>query len=215
MNKGLLITRPNHDLATTYLYQWCIPLIKEAEASSSQVLDLSGKKANQALLISYIKKNKPGIVFLNGHGGPDFICGYDNEVLVGLTNCEQLLSKCIVYARSCESGLELGPYCIQKGTIAFIGYSKKYVVGYSEEKRTRPLNDDVARLFLEPSNLIPFTLIKGNRVKIAYAKSQELMQKNINFMLSSEATPDQRDAATYLWRNKKYQVALGNLEASI
>ena len=215
MNKGLLITRPNHDLGTTYLYYWCIPLINNAKTTNIQLLDLAGDKANKALLTSYIKRNKPGIVFLNGHGGPDFICGYDNEVLVDFTNCEQLLNKCIVYARSCESGLELGPYCIQKGTKAFIGYSKKYVVGYSEEKRTRPLNDDVARLFLEPSNLIPFTLMKGNKVKAAYAKSQEVMQRNINFMLSSEATPDQRDAATYIWRNKKYQVVLGDLEASI
>lgn len=206
MTDGILITRTSHDLPTMYLSYWCEPIIERAKKADIRVLDLSRKKANPANLLSYIQKRKPAIIFLNGHGGPDFVCGYDDVVLVDRKNCATLLKGAIVYARSCQAGAILGPDSIKKGALAFIGYSKNYSVGYTEEKRTRPLTDNVARLFLEPSNLIPQSLMFGNGPKEAYKISQKEMRKNLQYMLSSKASMDERDAAPYLWNNIKYQV---------
>lgn len=206
MTDGLLITRTSHDLPTMYLSYWCEPIIEKARAANIQVLDLCHKKAIPKLFSSYIEKRKPAIIFFNGHGGNDYICGYDDIVLVDTKNCAPLLKGAIVYARSCQAGSVLGPLCVKKGAIAFIGYSKNYSVAYLEEKRTRPLTDYIARLFLEPSNLIPLCLMFGNSPSDAYLSSQKQMRRNLQYMLSSKASMNERDAAPYLWNNMKYQV---------
>ncbi len=208
MTNGILITRSSHDLPNMYLSYWCEPLIEKLKEAHVQVLDLFQKKANPNNFLSYVTKRNPSVIFLNGHGGPDFICGYDDVVLVDRKNCEKLLKGKIIYARSCQAGAVLGPYAIIKGAVAFIGYSRNYSIGYSEEKRTHPLTDNVARLFLEPSNLIPQSLIFGNSPTQAYQTSQKEMRKNLQYMLSSKSTMDERDAAPYLWNNIKYQVLL-------
>jgi len=103
--------------------------------------------------------------------------------------------------------------CIDNGIIAFLGYKRKFSVGYLQSKCTTPLHDEVVKLFIEPSNLIPISLIKGNTVGNAYRKSQEAMWRNFQFMLSTKATQEQKSSAPYLWMNMKSQVALGNLNA--
>lgn len=213
MSRALLVTRPNHDLITTYLFHWSKLVIKEARKKRIKVLDLSGNKANNKTFVSYMTEHQPILVFFNGHGDEATITGYDNDVLVSVGQNEEMLSEKIVYARSCDAAKSLGRKCIEKGTLAFIGYKKKYVIGYSPSKVTTPLKDEIARLFIEPSNLVPISLLKDNKVKDAYRKSQEAMLKHLRFMLSTKASPSQKDAVPYLWINRKYQVALGDQEA--
>lgn len=213
MSRAILITRPNHDLITTYLFHWSGFVIKEAQKKSVKILDLRGKKANNKTFSNYIVKHEPLLVFFNGHGNTDTIMGYDNEPLVEAHKNERVLIKKIVYARSCDAASNVGELCIKSGTLAFIGYTKKFAVGYSPSKTTTPLYDPVARLFIEPSNLIPISLLKGNIVSEAFRKSQEAMMRNFRFMLSTKASESQKDAAPYLWINRKYQVLLGDKEA--
>ncbi|MFH1601700.1 MAG: hypothetical protein ABIB61_01960 [Candidatus Shapirobacteria bacterium] len=215
MNKALLVTRPNHDLTTNYLFCWSLPVIKEARKKDFQVLDLEGNKANKKNFDSHIKRHRPILVFFNGHGSKEMIGGFDNEVLVRVDRDEKLLSEKMVYARSCDSAEELGYKCVRKGTIVFIGYRRKYFLVYSQSKSTRPQQDEVAKLFLEPSNLVPISLLKGNTASISFKKSQGGMRRNLRFMLSSKASQVQRDAAPYLWRNIKSQVVIGNKKAKI
>lgn len=215
MNRVILITRPNHDLITTYLFEWSQFVIDEANKKHVQVLDLSGRKANKKDLTSYILKNDPILLFFNGHGNENAITGYDNELLVSSDDNKELLAKKIIYARSCDAANNLGELCIKNGTIAFIGYKRKYSIAYTYSGSSHPLRDQLAKLFIEPSNLIPISLLKGNTVKDAYRKSQEAMSRNFSFMLSTRATQAQKDSAPYLWINKKYQVALGDSNASI
>lgn len=63
--------------------------------------------------------------------------------------------------------------------------------------------------------LIPLSIIKGNTVKDAYRKSQEAMTRNFFFMLSSKATSNQKDAAAYLWANKKNQIVHGDMDVKL
>lgn len=211
----ILITRLNHDLTTNYLFYWSELVIEEAKRKKLKVLDLKAKKANKSNFTSYIKKHRPGLIFFNGHGNKNSITGQDEEVLVETNNNEAILSGAIVYARSCDAAENLGRRSIKKGTKAFVGYRRRYYLGYSAQKTTRPLRDEIARLFLEPSNLIPISLLKGNSAEKAYQKSQEAMQRNFLFMLSTRASDAQRDAAPYLWINKRYQSVFGNHSASL
>jgi len=128
---------------------------------------------------------------------------------------EKLLLEKIVYARSCDSAKELGRRCVRKGAVAFVGYRKKYFLVYSQSKSTRPRQDNIAKLFLESSNLVPISLLKGNTVDDSFKKSQNGMRRNLRFMLSSKASQVQRDAAPYLWRNIKFQTVIGDKKAKI
>lgn len=210
----ILITRPNYDPGTNYLFYWSRSVIDFAEKRKVRVLDLSSEKANKKDFVSYIRKHNPKLIFFNGHGSQKSVMGQDDEVLVDV-NESPILSGAIIYARSCEAAGKLGPQSVKNGAVAFIGYTKKFTIGYAPEKITRPLEDSVAKLFLEPSNLIPISILKGDSVGNAHLRSQKAMFKNLAFMLSSAASNLQKDAASYLWRNIKYQTVCGNEDAKI
>lgn len=108
MHKVFLITRPNHDLITNYLFRWSSPVVNEAACRNFQVLDLKERKATRKNLESYINKNEPALVFFNGHGSSKVICGYDDEVLVEADRNESLLLDTVVYARSCRAAVVHG-----------------------------------------------------------------------------------------------------------
>lgn len=57
VNNYILVTRPNYDFPTTYLYQWSELVIDEAKSKGITVLDLDGKKANKRNFASYISRN--------------------------------------------------------------------------------------------------------------------------------------------------------------
>lgn len=214
MNGCVLITRPNHDLATNYLFLWTKDLIK-LSSFKVKTLNLEGKKATARNFRSYIEKHNPSFIFINGHGNELEIAGYDDETLVAVGENEDLLFNRITYARSCSAASILGKRITDKYLSTFIGYRKSYILGRNPLKASNPLKDEVAKLFIEPSNLLSMTIIKGHTVREAYIKSQQAMTKNFFFMLSSRATSNQRDAAAYLWANKKNQVLLGNGNAKI
>lgn len=60
----MLVTRPNYDFPTTYLYQWSELVIDEAKSKGITVLDLDGKKANKRNFASYISKNNSRQIIL-------------------------------------------------------------------------------------------------------------------------------------------------------
>lgn len=214
MSKSLLVTRPNHDQPTNYLYHWSTFVIKEAEKKGLKIYDLDSDKANKKNFDSYIKLQKPKIVFLNGHGDENTITGYNNEILLQVGDT-QILNENIVYARSCDAGTKLGKELISKGAKVFIGYVRKFNVGYTPSKVFKPLEDTLAKLFLEPSNLIMTTIIKGHNTEEAQKRSKDAMIKNFRKMLSTTATYEERFAASWLWGNIKGQVIYGDVKAKI
>lgn len=212
---AILITRPSHDLINRYFYLWTGYVIEYANRHGVKVFDLDKDMATRQNFTSYINKHNPKLVFINGHGDENRVAGHKDEIILSLGVNEKLLDGKIVYVRSCNVAAGLGLACIKNGTIALIGYLKKYSLGHSLGSEFQPLKDGVAKLFLEPSNLIPISLMKGNSARDAYRKSQSAMWKNFLFMLSTKSTKEQRDAAPALWRNRKYQVVLGDENAKI
>lgn len=214
-NKCILISRPKHDLINTYFFYWSQKVVDEARKHNIKVLDLSDKKATRKNITSYINTHNPNFIFMNGHGDKNRIAGHDNEILIESNENDILLENKIVYVRSCEVGVGLGVLVADKKTGAFIGYTKKYNLITLRSCQYYPMKDHVAVLFLEPSNLIPISLLKGNMVKDAYRKSQNAMINNLRFMLSTKASSEQKSAVPYLWANKKAQIVLGNADARI
>lgn len=152
IQKSLLITRPFYENPTNYLYHWSSPLIDFAKAKGFKVVDLAGEKAVRNELEGRLKKVKPDLVVLNGHGSENEIYGQDGEVLLVMGENEILLADKIVFARSCLSAKVFGKSCINKGTRTYIGYSEDFIFISENAYITKPLMDKTAALFLEPSN---------------------------------------------------------------
>jgi hypothetical protein len=210
-NASILITRPRYDPITRYFYEWSGEIKKFAESKGFAVLDLRAEKATRDHFESYLKKHFPSFLFLNGHGNADVILGYDNQVLVDLTS---VIETAIIYARSCDAAKTLGIYLVNNGVGAFIGYKRKFICGVGG-KSSKLLEDGIARLFLEPSNLVPSTLLKLHTAEDAHSRSLDAMYRNFRKMISSTASSEEHYAARWLWSNIHSQVLLGDRSARI
>jgi hypothetical protein len=210
MTSVVLVTRPDHDVVTKYLSVWSEEVIQFARKRAT-VYELIGKKVTRNNFESYIKSHSPSFLFLNGHGNANEITGYNNETILDKGS---KMKPTIIYARSCEAARVLGRELVSIGSAkAFIGYQRNFICGYSPVKITRPMEDPIAPLFLEPSNLIVSAIIKGNTVMEAHLRSRDAMYRNFRRMISSAATYEERYAARWLWSNLTNQVLLGDADA--
>src|SRR3989344_837654 len=91
MSSSYLITRPDHDDTTRYLFFWAEKIIKKAGTLKKKIVDLSGKKASPAQFLKALRKIKPHFLFLNGHGNEDVVTGFNNVPLVEKDRNENLL----------------------------------------------------------------------------------------------------------------------------
>lgn len=215
MTNTFLLTRSRRDPCNNYLFYWSGLVIKEAERKNFKVLDLKEEKANKEEFYGRIKKIKPEIVFLNGHGSPDKVTGHDNKTLVSVNDDLTQLKNSIIYALSCSSAKNLGRECILSGVRSFIGYDKDFMFSYSQDKMTRPLEDETAQYFLSPSNLVVTSLIKGNTAKGSFERSQKEFKRNIKKLSSSEVSPDDKKLVPWLIWDMLAQVCLGDGEAKL
>lgn len=209
--KILLVTRPNHDLTVRYLSAWGQKVITEAEKKGIKILELKNKRANKQELEKMIKKHNPALIFLNGHGDKNSVCGQDDKNLVSLDDKnEKILSGSITYALACQSAKGLGVQATKDNFGAFIGYQEDFYFYYDQTKVTRPLEDGIAKLFLEPSNQVVVSLLKGNTASNSNLNSRKFFARNIQKLLSSEASLESGQYIKYLWWDMKNQVCLGN-----
>lgn len=214
MSKSIIVTRPNYDITTNYLFHWTQPIISFSINRQVRVYDLHGSKAARANLESYRSKRQSQIICLNGHGSANSVAGQDEEVLIDSSDKHLSIYKgTIIYARSCQSASKLGSTMVKKGTSAYIGYKNDFIFFRDNNYLTRPLRDPTAKYFLEPSNLIMTTLIKGHTVKEADKRSKRSMRQNFLKLLTSISSADDRDMAPFLWSNIKAQVVIGDLES--
>ncbi len=211
--KKLLITRPEHDDTTYYLSNWSKKVIEFANTKEIKLFDLHRDKARKPEVTSIIEKQAPGLIVFNGHGDDKCVTGHKNEALVEAGKNESLLKEKITYAVSCRSAKMLGPKSVSAGAKAYIGYDDDFVFIYSPEKITQPLRDDTAKLFLEPSNELIVSLIKGNSAEESYKRSQDFFKERMKKLLTSEATPEETSMARYLWWDMVHQVRLGDKKA--
>ena len=182
---SLLITRPRYEKVTYYLYHWSTGLVSEAN-KKCKVFDLKKEKASKKFLESYLKKQKPEIVILNGHGNENCVTGHDGEVLIAVGDNTKSLKDCVVYMRACSAGKILGHEIMKHGAKAFIGYKEPFRFYSKTESVQHPLEDEYAKPFFETSNQVGLSLIKGRTAKEAQADSLKLYRKTISNLLTSK-----------------------------
>ncbi len=211
MKKILLVTRPNYDDATEYLFSYAKQTIDFAKKRNTKILDLTRPRLNKKNFSNLISKKNPLLVFFNAHGGEKTICGdkikNEEEILVEEGKNHKILDNRIVYARACWSASSLGKKVCGG---CFIGYNVPFSFWVDERWSAKPLNDNTAKLFLEPSNSIIISLLKGNSVNDAHEKSLKMMSKNILELLKKKEEPGSMASIMLLWNNMQGQEVLGN-----
>ncbi|MFH1896141.1 MAG: hypothetical protein ABH814_01530 [bacterium] len=212
MNRTLLVTRPQHDMVTTYFYHWSQPLIEEAKKKKLVVCDLKGKKAVMGEFWGRVKKLAPMLIFLNGHGSESIIGGHNNETLVDASTVNGNFKGSVIYARACSAAQELGEKIATDSASTFIGYDEPFVFLQQKEFNTKPLRDNIAALFMKPSNSAVLALIKGHCAKDANTRSRNEFMSTIYKILTSEATSEETESIPYLYWDYKHQVCLGKPE---
>lgn len=213
-SKTLLITRPTHDSTTRYCHYWSEPVIKRAKEKAFRVLDIADDKATKDIFESYLQKQEPQFLFLNGHGTQTAVFGHNDRPILDASNLSIIPEDSIIYVRSCDIGNKLGED-IAKHVSAFIGYRKAFGFYRMNNYMKNPLADPLAKFSFEPSNLVSTTLLKGKTAGEAHRRSREAMRRNLQYLVSSKASELERQCATPLWWNYKYQVLHGDKEAHL
>lgn len=198
MAKHLLVTRPEYDYTTRYISAWAEKYFKLAAQKGYIVIDLKRKRANRKEFESVIKKTKPAFVVLNGHGNSDEVVGDENETLVETNTNTEMLADKITYALSCQSAKNLGTKVGSYLNTTYIGYKEDFAFLRLEKYGRKPVEDTLARFFLEPSNTIVTSLLKGHSAGDSFSRGQYEFTKNIQMLLTSKVKSDDYSALRFL-----------------
>lgn len=209
MAEQLVITRPGHDYVTRYLSAWSGKTFEIAKAKGYSIIDLCRERANRREVESILNKRKPGFVVINGHGSDDWVAGQENEPLLIAGDNSSLLEGKITYAISCRSACGLGNEVGQYTNTAYVGYKEDFILVYLEKHRTQPLEDKLAGFFLEPSNLVITTLLKGHPVEEAVLRAKQEFLRKIQGLLTSETSVNLYSILRYLVWNMRNLVLCG------
>jgi hypothetical protein len=209
MKKGILMTLPRYDDVTEYLSQFSQQIEDLAKEKNIEIKSLRDKEAIRTIFEKIIKSQDYKMVIFNGHGSENSINGH-KEIILQVELNDFLIKDRIVYARSCHAAVLLGVKCTENSKEGcFIGYDRPFQFYVNTQWTGNPLKDNTARLFLESSNLIPISLIKGNSASHANENSKKQMLKNIRKTILK---PDAESfkIAEALWNNFEGQVLKGN-----
>jgi len=214
MDKTLLITRPENDETTFYISKWSEKIIDEAKRKSVRVIDLHREKANRERVVGTLEKTSIKLVVFNGHGSDGSIYGHDDKAILETTDTKAVKDK-IVYARACRAANILGHNAIASGAVSFLGYTEDFIFFHDPESERRPLEDKTAELFLQPSNYIPISLLKGHTTGGANNRSKNLFIRNIEKLVIAGPRSYDYVTARYLLWDVTFQVCLGNQNATL
>ncbi len=211
--KEILVTRPDYDDATSYSFYYAGLIIKEAEEKGISCIDLKRPRLTRKNFENIIENRAPPLVFFNAHGDAKTIygdkTGAEEEMLVEEGVNHRILDSKLVYARACWAAASLGKAC--KGG-CFIGYNIPFSFWLNEKWSAKPSNDNTARIFFEPSNLLVSSLLKGNTAEEAVNKSINLSKKSILKLLKEKDEPGATASAMLLWNNMRGTAIHGNKE---
>jgi len=189
MVKKILITRPNHDIATSYLYNFSKNIVKIIKQTKDiHITNLQSKEANRKKFEKALLKEKPGLIFLNGHGNEKTVCGYKDEVILDNKNITCTKGK-IVYALACDSLKDLGEEAIKQGTKSYIGYKANFMIVRDPTRINNPSKDKNALPFKKACSCLINALIFGKKVKDAIDLTKKEYIKSIQSYGTSEDDP--------------------------
>lgn len=212
---SMLITMPEHDLATKYASEWSESVIEIAERNGIKPTVLRGKSVTRNKVQHAIQTKNPSFIAFNGHGSEDTIAGHDFEPLIVYGENDSLLKGRILHVFTCGSGKVLGLSC---GAKAFIGYNDWFFLCMDAHSTNRPLEDKLAAPIMECATEAPKQIAKKKTAKEAFDKSQEKYQKWIDeYTISSSkyTTQELQLILPCLMWNKNCQVLYGDHNARL
>lgn len=185
----VLLTNPEVDRLTYYLSVWTKNTLKDLKTNSNEYFSLKREKVTRKNFEKFLNKRSIDLVLLCGHGSPNAING--NEDVILDTKNDNLLKGKTVHALSCQSANELGPDAVKKGANSYIGYKEDFIAFLDDSKRaSRPLEDEIASLFLEPAFTAPKILLKGGTPDEAVSAAKNAYNKSIRDALNSDVQSD-------------------------
>ena len=199
----VLVSNPEFDNITRYLKIWSEKLIEQQSKKDHNFFQLNNKRANRKTLTGFLSKKSIDLVLLNGHGAPDCIGGYNNEILLDANNIQLLKGK-VVHALSCNTAAKLGPLAMGVGAKGYVGYDQKFVLISNPHKISNPLNDTTANLFLKPAFTAPKALLNGKTADEAVALAIDAYKESIRIALNSDIQSDDDKCASYLFWNMQH-----------
>ncbi len=211
----VLFSRPAHDVTLNYLHYYSKELVSLSDKLGHKTINKELENANKKVLLSVIEKNKPELIMFNGHGSSEEICGHKQEIIVSVRENPEVLKNAVTYSLSCSSALVLGPVSVKNGAISFIGYELDFALGKDSDSESSPRHDKIAKLFLEPSNILFTSLLERKTVKISVEKAKKKMKENLDYLHTTNSFPEAIHYAPFLFGNYIGLVAHGNNNASI
>lgn len=173
MSKKMIISRPNYDLNTSYLFDFSNDFIKIVKHSRDiHVTDLEGKKATRELFEKHLQKEKPTLLFLNGHGNRYSVLGHNDETILDEKNIS-FTKNSIIYALSCDSLEGLGKISIERGTKAYIGYKARFMIISDPSHHSIPNKDTNALPFKRACTILINGLVSGFTVQEALEETKQ------------------------------------------
>ena len=211
----VLFSRPKHDITLSYLHHYSKELVKLSSSLNHKTINKEKEEATKDNVIKVIQKQKPNLIMFNGHGSPEVICGHKDEIIVSSKENPEVLSDSITYAFSCSSASILGEKCVEKGALCFIGYEFDFALGKDPDSESSPRKDKIAKLFLEPSNILFTSLLYGKTADTSIEKAKQKMNGNIWYLNTTDSFPEASDYAPFLFGNYLGLTCKGNEKAKI
>lgn len=179
MSQTIFIGRCDCDSNVKFPFHWAELIIEEAEKLELDIIDLQKENFIEEKTKKQIDDHNPFFVFLNGHGNEWCSMGYKRIPVLIANKNDFLLKDKIVYAVSCYTAQYLGQIAYDNGCKAYIGYEDIFTFVYMNEDD--PLNDIIAKHFMDASNEVPLTILNGGTPKDSFENSQKMFDKWINF----------------------------------
>lgn len=180
--KHALITRPNHDIVTSYLHAFSADV-----KGDCHLTDLEGKKANRSE-VEKVLKSVVTLVLLQGHGTERCVAGHKDEVILDEKNIS-LTKGMIVYALACDSLRVLGQIAIQSRAKAYIGYREEFMLVIDPTRENTPLKDKNALPFKKVCLVTTESLLAGLTVHDVVKKTKQEYMRQIRSFGTSEDDP--------------------------
>jgi len=186
MTKYFLITRPNYDIPTSYLYDFSQDIIKKVKASKDiHVTNIEGANVTRKNVEKSIIKEKPNLIFLNGHGTESCVLGHKDDIILDVKNIS-LANKSIIYALACNSLSKLGEESVKIGIRAYIGYREDFMIVTDPNRTSSPSKDKNARPFKEVCDILITNLVDGYNVDECIKRTKDRYKTLIKFYGTSE-----------------------------
>lgn len=188
---------------TRYLSAWAHVFIREISEKGREVYVLKEKDTNRKKFEGMVAKNKPSVLFLNGHGNTNVVTGHDHEVILD-SKSVGLIKDLTVYAVSCQSAQGLGRLAVSNGVKGYVGYLEDFILISQSSKMRHPTEDTTAALFMEPSNQVIRSLAKGHTPAEAVKKGKAAFSESIRKALNSDVQSDDDKYVSFLLWDRQW-----------